>query len=234
VAAGAHCQYDGAGRFVAAQQAATYAAVVAALRRTLGGTGRVLDVGCGRGELLARLTAAGFDAVGCDADPECVARAAAHGRAVVCAAEALAPDALRAAGADGPFAAVTLCHVLEHLGDPADALRRAAALAPVVVAAVPNPWHAPYLWRGLLRLPLHAANPGHRQCWDWGHLRTLVEGPAGLRLAALATDTVAIPAPLWLRRGLSALGLLAPLERGPMRWLFPRFGRSIVATIRPA
>ena len=228
---GPHCDYDGVGRFVAAQNAATYDAVVRALRRALPSGGHVLDVGCGRGELLASLAAAGFEAAGCDADPECVARAAAVGRAAVCAAEALSPEALAGAGVAGPFDAVTLCHVLEHVADPADALRRAAALAPVLVLAVPNPWHAPYLWRVLFRLRLGEANPGHRNCWDWMHLRALAEGAAGLRVVALATDTVAVPAPLIGRRWLAALGVLGPLERGPMRWLFPRFGRSIVATL---
>ena len=47
-----------------------------------------------------------------------------------------------------------------------------------------------------------------------------------------ATDTVALPLPYLLRRGLFALGLLGLLERGPMRWCFPRFGRSIIAVCR--
>ena len=43
---------------------------------TLGGPGRVLDVGCGTGVFLERAMLAGFDAIGIDAAPEMVAIAA--------------------------------------------------------------------------------------------------------------------------------------------------------------
>lgn len=70
---------------------------------------RVLEVGCGRGHLTARLAAAGVDIVGVDANPhaeaEAVSQAVRHMRA-----EALA-------FADDTFDKVVSIHALEHIPD---------------------------------------------------------------------------------------------------------------------
>ncbi len=84
----------------------------------LGGHGPVLDVGCGRGELLERLNAAGIEASGVDADAGMAERAREAGVDVavgegIAHLEALAP---------GSLGAITAIHVIEHL--PADDLVR--------------------------------------------------------------------------------------------------------------
>ena len=84
----------------------------------LRGHGPVLDLGCGRGELLRALQDDGTAAVGLDLDPKAVARAVAHG------VDATVGDGLAAladgdAGARGAVAAI---QVAEHLD--ADELRR--------------------------------------------------------------------------------------------------------------
>lgn len=81
----------------------------------LRGHGPVLDLGCGRGELLALLQDAGVEARGADASADMVAFARGEGLAVE---QASAHDAL-AACADGSLGAVTALQVLEHL-PPAD------------------------------------------------------------------------------------------------------------------
>jgi len=75
----------------------------------------VLDVGCGRGELLALLREAGVEARGIDADADMVAYAKAEGLDVE-QADALAYlDAL----ADGSLGAIFMGQVVEHLPPPA-------------------------------------------------------------------------------------------------------------------
>jgi SAM-dependent methyltransferase len=71
----------------------------------------VLDLGCGRGELLGLLREAGVEARGIDADADMVAFAAGEGLAVDQA------DALAALGevADGSLGAVTALQLVEHL-----------------------------------------------------------------------------------------------------------------------
>jgi 2-polyprenyl-3-methyl-5-hydroxy-6-metoxy-1,4-benzoquinol methylase len=77
----------------------------------LEGHGPVLDVGCGRGELLERLKDAGIEARGVDADAGMAERARAAGLDVavgdgIAHLESLAP---------GSLGAITAIHVIEHL-----------------------------------------------------------------------------------------------------------------------
>jgi 2-polyprenyl-3-methyl-5-hydroxy-6-metoxy-1,4-benzoquinol methylase len=74
---------------------------------------KVLDFGCGNGEFLALCAAFGFDAHGVDRS------SARRGNAGNLMVHAELPDAARF----GPFDAITLFEVLEHLDDPASILR---------------------------------------------------------------------------------------------------------------
>jgi len=74
----------------------------------------VLDLGCGRGELLALLREAGIEARGADANADMVAFARADGLEVE---QTTAHDAL-AAREDASLGAVTAIQLLEHLPPP--------------------------------------------------------------------------------------------------------------------
>jgi len=78
---------------------------------------RVLDVGCGNGEFLLEMRAAGWSAQGLETDARAVARAREHGLDV---REGALEDGVYPARS---FDAVTLSHVLEHLYDPVGTLR---------------------------------------------------------------------------------------------------------------
>ena len=85
------------------------------------GARRVLDLGCGQGELVGRLTAAGYEAVGIDPRPEAVAEARRRtpaARFEVAAAEALPEDL-------GLFDAAVFVNALHHVAPE----RMGAALA---------------------------------------------------------------------------------------------------------
>jgi SAM-dependent methyltransferase len=82
--------------------------------------GRLLDVGCGSGVFMAQMAALGWQTEGIDPDPAAVAHAREAGLRVT---QGTLVD-LAAEEHSGTFDAVTLSHVIEHLHDPADDLRR--------------------------------------------------------------------------------------------------------------
>lgn len=92
------------------QHRARLAASVAHLRGEA--RGRLLDVGCGAGDAIARLRELGWDAEGVDPDPRAVEVARAQGLRV-------ALGTLAAQGyPQDHFDAVTLSHVIEHVHEP--------------------------------------------------------------------------------------------------------------------
>jgi 2-polyprenyl-3-methyl-5-hydroxy-6-metoxy-1,4-benzoquinol methylase len=101
--------------------------------------GPVVDLGCGRGELVRLLQADGFDAEGIDISPEQVALARVAGVARVCQGDFRAILAAH----PGHYAAITATDLLEHFTKP-EVLQTfddvAAALAPggIFVGRVPN------------------------------------------------------------------------------------------------
>jgi SAM-dependent methyltransferase len=85
-------------------------------------TGRLLDVGCGKGHFLASARAAGWDAVGLEyAQSSADEAKARYGLDVIVA------DYMTASLGER-FDAVTMWHVLEHLPDPLSAIERARSL----------------------------------------------------------------------------------------------------------
>jgi 2-polyprenyl-3-methyl-5-hydroxy-6-metoxy-1,4-benzoquinol methylase len=78
--------------------------------------GRVLDLGCGNGGFLVFMRELGWSVEGIDPDREAVARAREAG------IDARVGTADQLTAVDGPYDAITLQHVIEHMHDPAKAL----------------------------------------------------------------------------------------------------------------
>lgn len=74
--------------------------------------GRLLDVGCGLGELVCEARRRGWESLGVDRNPSAVARANARGASAVCL------DVERDAVASGAFEAITCLDVFEHFRSP--------------------------------------------------------------------------------------------------------------------
>ena len=111
---------------------------VGMLRRAgLAPGGRVLDVGAGRGRLVAALVAAGYEASGIEPSARSAGLAAAKGLPVARAGIESLPSGKHGSELD----AVVLWHVLEHLDAPLDALRQISSrLRPggLLLVGVPN------------------------------------------------------------------------------------------------
>ena len=99
------------------------------------GTGKLLDVGCGNGDFLARMKGHGWDVQGIEPDP--AGAAVARERGLVVTAGILAEGTFQPAS----FDVVTMSHVLEHLPDPIQTLRACRQLlrpGGKLVALTPN------------------------------------------------------------------------------------------------
>ncbi len=129
--------------------------------------GPVVDIGCGRGELLEVLQARGFEVVGVEPEAALAAQARERGVPVV---ETLGADWLRGV-ADGSLGAVVSFHVVEHLvvDDLIELLQLAARkLRPggLFVAETPNPMTVLTLHESYLMDPTHV-QPLHPALLSW-------------------------------------------------------------------
>jgi methionine biosynthesis protein MetW len=209
-------------------KAPTYAAfgngaIAARARELLPPQGRVLDLGCASGGLLALLRGDASHLAGLELS-ESAAKAAAE------VADLVVQGALEDPGLPfeaGFYDVVVLADVLEHLADPATALRRAAGWAKpggAILVSVPNVAH----WRARLTLARGRWPADESGTFDASHLRwftrdavaTLLNGAglADVELGAIVPalrNHVALPAaverrvePAWQALGRRAPGLL--------------------------
>ncbi len=144
--------------------------------------GRLLDVGSGDGELIARMRSLGWDVRGLEPDPE-AARVAREVRGLEVTVGALETADLPEAGWD----AVTANHVLEHVLDPVAMLRQCArALRPGGTVVVTTPNAVGLGQRRFGPAWLHWDPPRHIHCFGPRSLRGCAER-AGLRVERLLT-----------------------------------------------
>ncbi|MGH2408585.1 MAG: class I SAM-dependent methyltransferase, partial [Candidatus Limnocylindrales bacterium] len=165
-----------------AWQAATiHADVLAALEGAAaeGLPRRALDVGCGTGELLRTLSAAGWDAVGTEPARALAEMGRSAGSSI---SQATGSAYLRAwASRRGePFAGVVLLNVLEHLPDPVAlliGLHHALLPGGRLVIRVPNDFNPLQLaaQRALGGEPWWIAIPDHVNYFDHASIAALVE-----------------------------------------------------------
>jgi SAM-dependent methyltransferase len=149
--------------------------------------GRVLDVGCGSGELLEHYARAGWETYGIDPSEAALSAAARRGAHVHRGTLDDQPW-----GTD-PFGLITFQHALEHIVDPLVALRRARdLLAPdgLILVAVPNwsCWQRRLLFRNRW---CHLDLPRHQQHFSPRALARAAD-QVGLSVGAVGTSSTVI------------------------------------------
>jgi SAM-dependent methyltransferase len=151
--------------------------------------GRILDVGCGTGDLAAVFTRNGWQASGIEPSQQAAQFAREAGIDAVNGTLADAP------WEDGHFDAIVFNHSLEHIDEPAVALAHAARLlrpGGLLAIAVPNfgSWHRRAFGSAWFQLDL----PRHLQHFDRDSLGELVRR-TGLRTIAVGAASMR-PSPL--------------------------------------
>ena len=156
--------------------------------------GRLLDLGCGSGDLLGRMRSSGWQAEGVDNDPVAVNAARRNGFTVRMGSlhQQRYPDA--------SFDAVVMSHVIEHVHHPVELLREVHRIlkpARHLVIATPN---ARSLGHRILgpRWPL-LDPPRHLQIFTPRSLSTLVRA-AGFKIGLVNTE-VRTAAAIWSLMG---------------------------------
>ena len=164
----------------------------------------LLDVGCGAGDLMARMRELGWEVTGVETDPIAVGRARARQLEVH-------QGELESAGfAAMSFDAITMAHVIEHVHDPHRLLaqcRRILKPKGTLVVTTPNTssWghrHFGRDWRGL-------EPPRHLHMFNPYNVRQLLESAElqPSRVATFAINASAIwPASAAIRRSRSSRG----------------------------
>jgi SAM-dependent methyltransferase len=191
----------------------------------------VVDVGCGRAELVGLLAARGVEAIGVDTDPSMVAEARARGLDV----RLVDGGSFLRGRPPGSLGAIIATHVVEHLelADLVELLELSATrLRPggVFIAETPNPTSLIVLGNSFILDPTHL-RPLHPSL-----LTFLCEG-AGfrdvrLRFHAPASDyhlpTIDDPdAPPWAKQVNEAFAKLNSVLFGPQEY-------AVIATAAPA
>jgi 2-polyprenyl-3-methyl-5-hydroxy-6-metoxy-1,4-benzoquinol methylase len=185
--------------------------------------GRLLDVGCGRGDLGAALVRRGWRVAGIDPSEQACAIARARGVDTCVATLESAPFE------EAAFDAVVMNHSLEHVVDPRDDLARCYRLlrpGGLLIVSVPNfgswqlevfgsKWYALDLPRHRTHFTLRALGRAlSAQGFEIVSLRTTTSTAvlvASLQLALLGRQVLTHGPSAWTAYGFSAL--LAPLNR---------------------
>jgi SAM-dependent methyltransferase len=152
----------------------------------------ILDVACGRGELLRALSQKGYAATGIDFDKNCVAIASKHGNCRV-------GDAYKIEEyfGDNSFDLVICSHFLEHTEAPKQYVEKLKKLTRrYLLLVVPN--LAQFITIEHSR-PQYATR-GHLCGWDPSHFKTFLELHCDIDIKAWTADQVIIPGrPLWMK-----------------------------------
>lgn len=188
---------------------------------------KILDLGCGPGQILGELSRrrSDLDLCGIDGDEECLARAKARAPE----AELLIDDISRVDRVvSQSIDVVVSSHSLEHLPDPVGGLRRWRELLKPdgrLVLAVPNS-HQPIML-GLALARQNRVNEGHFYSWDRATFNNFCH-LAGFEIEQWREDYVPLVPVRWRLR----LPVVSKLERLLLK-LFPGFANSHIVALRP-
>jgi SAM-dependent methyltransferase len=187
----------------------------------------ILDFGCGRGETMQYANERGMIPSGLDTDPRCVQLSSRFGPT-----EQLDLTRVAEQVGENSFDVVACFHVLEHVDSPKETLNilRNAARKYVIVA-VPNLQKIPNLRKP--GAPPLTINTGHLQSWDHAHFLNLAQNHCGLQLVAWANDATIVPVASELVRRVFGSRAVVGLETGLFSRLFPYWGISVIALLRP-
>ena len=223
-----HIPYEYTDEVVRFESKLTYDTVRKAVEKYVSPGGKILDVGCGRGEMMKILTASGYRISGCDFDEECLRISSQYGEVMKLSIADIGRTEFKE-----KFDCIILSHVLEHVDNPRQTILELAKISKgLIVVSVPNPYYFIFILRSLVQKKPVFMNTGHLQVWDWSHFKTFIEVGCDMQVVEYFYDSVPLPIPHWIRKLLNRANLLSPIEAKILRMVLPRFCRSITCAIR--
>lgn len=187
----------------------------------------VLDVGCGRGELLRAVKDKGYVVRGVDIDPRCLEMSRRY-------AECLEADATQlAASVEGESVdMVILSHILEHLPDPGVVVTQAKVISRKwLVISVPNLCSSAVVLNNLIGR--RSSMKAHLFGWDHSTMMNFLEYHCDLEIVhfdrgwvkVIPFDLLASRLPPKLAR--KSYSILNRIESKILARLFPRFSSNL-------
>jgi SAM-dependent methyltransferase len=183
---------------------------------------KVLDIGCGRGEILKRLHDKGYAVKGIDLDKKCVEMCNNFVYGNV--AENFSFFNYFKKNGKNSFDVIIFNHVLEHFKNPIDVLKLAEKHTDFIVIAVPNPIRFHILFHAFNYY--NYSNLGHVYSWDRSHFNNFITRVVGLDIVSWSTDRVMfsnLSGKLFKK-----LGLYGLLNENLFPKLFPYFSSSLI------
>ena len=187
----------------------------------------VLDVGCGRGELLRAVKDKGYVVRGVDIDPRCLEMSRRY-------AECFEADAMQLSESVGDERVdiVILSHILEHLPDPGAVVAQAKAISRKwLVISVPNLCSSAVVLNNLIGR--RSSMKAHLFGWDHSHMMNFLEYHCDLEIVrfdggwvkVFPIDLLASRLPPDLAR--KSYSILNRVESKILARFFPRFTSNL-------
>lgn len=181
---------------------------------------RILDIGCGRGELVNALDGKGYSVTGIDPDLECVRITNSEKKLAIQTDGNNIDEKFR----EISFHIIIFSHSLEHFLNPLQIVEKAKKIGKFIIFAVPNPIRPFVIKKGILKRDY--SNLGHLCCWDRSHFTVFLERRCNLKIVKWETDDVTFFQGL-LGAGLRKVGF-SILEETFFPSLFPYFSSSLI------
>jgi|GEM_PF-1020185 len=181
---------------------------------------KILDLACGRGELLRLLAEDHYNVIGLDSDPNCVQSSQQYAQCLL--GDGLLIDNLFH---ENEFDLVVCSHFLEHTENPKVVVEKIKYVSNrYIVLLVPNLAQFITLEHKAPRY----VTPGHLHGWDPGHFKTFLELHCSLKIIKWESDQVIIPGrPLW-RRYKFIHSIIRKLETKILPKVFPYISNSLI------
>jgi SAM-dependent methyltransferase len=189
----------------------------------------ILDIGCGRGELMSQLKdQLNAQVYGTDIDQVCIELSSQYGKTFYYDMDKKSDALIKEY--KNTFDLVICSHVLEHLKCPYDAMKSICTISKkYIIIAVPNPHFMLNNLNILLLRRFKKANLGHYYSWDGLHLVQFLEGQLGLKIEKWTSDCVTFIPWKKMRFFFARMGLLTILDGKILPKLFPFASESLIA-----
>ncbi len=193
---------------------------------------KIMDIGCGRGELMSRLKDK-FNAqvYGIDVDPVCIQFGKAYGDTVQ--ADMSEPNEQLNREYHNYFDLVICSHVLEHLKRPYESIETICNMSKeYIILAVPNPHSMLNILNIMLLRRFQEVNKGHYYSWDGPHFAHFLKGHTGLEIVKWGSDRVTFIPWKKMRSFMAKIHLLKLLDGKILPKIFPFCSESLIALCR--